>query len=125
MTRRILIVDDDADIREVAKVALEVMRDWEVLEAPDGQAGILVAKRERPDLILLDYMMPVQDGAETLRLLQADTDTAHIPVVILTAKSQSGIEQDLLDAGAVGLIKKPFDPLSLADQIEGFTGGAA
>jgi CheY-like chemotaxis protein len=83
--RRILIVDDEDDIREVAQVSLELVGQFEVLTAASGSAGIETARATQPDAILLDVMMPDMDGPTTLARLQADPATRDIPVVFLTA----------------------------------------
>ena len=112
--RRILIVDDEDDIREVAQVSLELVGQWEVLAAGCGRDGIDRARAERPDAILLDVMMPDMDGPTTLSQLQADPVTRDIPVVFLTAKAQSAERSRLAELGAAGILTKPFDPLRLA-----------
>ena|SRR5438270_3357499 len=116
-TRRILIVDDEDDIREVAQVSLELVGHWEVLTAASGRDGISSARSERPDAILLDVMMPDMDGPSTLAQLQADPLTRDIPVVFLTAKAQSADRSRLAQLGAAGILTKPFDPLKLAAEV--------
>jgi two-component system, OmpR family, alkaline phosphatase synthesis response regulator PhoP len=113
-----LIVDDDADIREVARLSLELIAGWVVTEADSGAAAVERARADRPDVILLDVMMPGLDGVATLRLLNLDRSTHDIPVIFLTAKAQIGERRHLEDAGARGLIPKPFDPLRLSAEIE-------
>jgi CheY-like chemotaxis protein len=116
-TRRILIVDDEDDIREVAQVSLELVGQWEVLTAASGRDGIERARVEQPDAILLDVMMPDMDGPTTLAQLQDDPATRHIPVVFLTAKVQSADRSRLANLGAAGVLTKPFDPLTLATDV--------
>ena len=117
MQRHILLIDDEDDIREVTAVSLETVAGWHVSSARSGVDGIELAKRAVPDAILLDVMMPEQDGPATLRLLRSNAVTARIPVIFLTAKAQS-IERERLQAiGAVGTLAKPFNPLTLANQI--------
>jgi CheY-like chemotaxis protein len=118
MRKHILLIDDEEDIREVTAVSLETVAGWQVSSADSGLAGLELARKARPDAILLDVMMPERDGPATLRLLHNDEATRGIPVIFLTAKVQS-IEQERLEAiGAAGTLAKPFDPLSLADQIK-------
>lgn len=117
MTKTILIVDDENDIREVGQLALEVSSDWRVLAASSGAEGVAQAKAERPDAILLDVMMPGMDGPTTLANLREDTATRNIPVVFLTAKVRASDRDYLLSLGAVAVLAKPFDPMSLADQV--------
>ncbi|MDQ3811627.1 MAG: response regulator [Chloroflexota bacterium] len=116
-TRRILIVDDEDDIREVAQVSLELVGQWEVMTAASGRDGIERARRAQPDAILLDVMMPDMDGPTTLAQLQADPQTRDIPVLFLTAKAQSADRTRLAQLGAAGVLTKPFDPLKLAADV--------
>ena len=113
-----LIVDDDEDIREVARLSLELIGGWTVSEAKGGAEGIEQARTLSPDVILLDVMMPEFDGVETLRGLSTDPATRQIPVIFLTAKAQIGERRRLKEAGACGLIAKPFDPMKLAHDVE-------
>jgi CheY-like chemotaxis protein len=116
-TRRILIVDDEDDIREVAQVSLELVGQYEVLTASSGRDGVRSARDEQPDAILLDVMMPDMDGPATLAELLADPLTCDIPVVFLTAKTQSSERIRLSQLGAAGILTKPFDPLKLAGEV--------
>ena len=115
--KRILVIDDDDAIREVAQVALELVGGMEVLLAASGEAGLEVAKRERPDAILLDVMMPGIDGPSTFRRLQADPTTADIPVVLLTAKVQAADSEAFKELGLAATLTKPFDPMTVASQV--------
>ena len=115
--RRILLVDDEDHIREVAQVSLEMTAGWEVLTAGSGSEGLATAVAEQPDAILLDMMMPDMDGPATFQGLLADQRTRHIPVVLLTAKVQASDRRRFAALGVAGVIAKPFDPLSLADQV--------
>lgn len=117
--RRVLIIDDEDDIREVAQASLELMGDWEVLTASSGAEGVRRAAEARPDAILLDVMMPGMDGPATLEALRADPATRGIPVVLLTAKAQASERSSLDGLGAAGLLAKPFDPMSLSDDLAG------
>lgn len=114
---RILIVDDDEDIQEVAQLALELQEDWTVLTENSGELGISLAKKEQPDAILLDVMMPQMDGMATLKELQADATTQSIPVIFLTAKVSSTEMASMEELGVCGVIVKPFDPLTLGEQV--------
>ena len=115
--RRILLVDDEDHIREVAQVSLEMTAGWEVLTAGSGTEGLATAVAEQPDAILLDMMMPDMDGPATFQGLLADQRTRHIPVVLLTAKVQAADRRRFAGLGVAGVIAKPFDPLGLADQV--------
>ncbi|MCH7786408.1 MAG: response regulator [Chloroflexi bacterium] len=115
--RRILIVDDEDDIREVAKVSLEMVGGLEVLTACSGSEAIEKAKAELPDAILLDVMMPDMDGPTTFQKIQADAAIQHIPVIFLTAKVQANDHRKFAELGVSGVIAKPFDPLNLSAQV--------
>ena len=113
----VLIIDDESDIREVAQLGLELVGGWQVATAPSGVDGLAQASADRPDVILLDVMMPDVDGPETLRLLRADPATEAVPVVFLTARSEATDVEWLEGLGASGVIAKPFDPVTLADDL--------
>jgi CheY-like chemotaxis protein len=115
--KRILIVDDEDDIREVAQVSLELVGKFEVLTACSGHDGVECARTGQPDAILLDVMMPEMDGPTTLAELRADPLTRDIPVVFLTAKTQAAERSRLAQLGAAAILTKPFDPLTLATQV--------
>lgn len=117
MSRRILIIDDEEDIREVAQLTLEALGGWEVLTADSGEAGLKQAIAESPDAILLDVMMPDLDGPATFEQLQAHPATRHIPVILLTAKVQASDQRRFAELGINAVIAKPFNPLTLADQV--------
>lgn len=114
---RILVIDDEDDIREVAQLCLEMVAGWEVLTAGSGSEGLAKAEAEQPDAILLDVMMPDMDGLATFQKLQANPATQHIPVILLTAKVQSADRHRFAEAGVTAMIAKPFNPLNLADQV--------
>lgn len=117
VTKRILIIDDDADIREATQLCLEITGHWDVLKASSGQEGITMAQLENPDVILLDIMMPGMDGFATLERLKENDDTQQIPIIILTAKSQSQEQPSLGQLKVLSVISKPYDPLTISDQI--------
>jgi CheY-like chemotaxis protein len=119
-----LIVDDDGDIREVARLSLELIGGWVVSEAEGGSQAIEQARALLPDVILLDVMMPGMDGVATLRVLVHDPRTSQIPVILVTAKAQNGELRRLEAAGACGLIAKPFDPMRLPQEIEAILSAA-
>jgi CheY-like chemotaxis protein len=110
----VLIVDDEDDIRELARISLERVGGMRVLAASSGEQGIAMAAAEQPDAILLDAMMPGMDGPATLIRLKADDATSAIPVVFLTGSVQEIEREGFLSRGARGLLPKPFDPMSLA-----------
>lgn len=115
--KHILLIDDEEDIREVAAMSLETVAGWRVTCASSGAEGIKLAEQGAPDAILLDVMMPDQDGPQTLRLLRQNVKTKAIPVLFLTAKVQAIERKRLQDIGASGTLAKPFDPMKLAEEI--------
>jgi two-component system, OmpR family, alkaline phosphatase synthesis response regulator PhoP len=114
---RVLIIDDEEDVRSVTSLALSAVGGMEVLEAAGGAEGFALAGKERPDAILLDVMMPGQNGIATLAQLRESEVTRAIPVVLLTAKAMSFELRRLEELGASGVITKPFDPMALADEL--------
>jgi len=124
MSRVVLIVDDDEHIREIAQLTLEAIAGWTVVTAASGQEGIATALAEQPDAILLDVMMPEMDGPTTVGKLKAGESTRDIPVVLLTAKVQAEDKRNFMDLGIEGIISKPFDPMTLADEISHTLGWA-
>lgn len=120
--RRILIIDDEDDIREVAALSLESIAGWNVQAASSGRAGIEAAKTAHPDAILMDVMMPEMDGPTTFREMQTIPEIAHIPVILLTAKVQGVDQRRFAGLGVAAVLFKPFDPLTLAEQISDALG---
>lgn len=122
MTKRVLVIDDEDDIREVAQLSLEAVAGWEVFGASSGSEGLRVAAEQQPDAILLDVMMPEMDGPSTFRALRAQAATAEIPVILLTAKVQASDRSRFQDLGVSGVLTKPFDPMELARQVSDTLG---
>jgi CheY-like chemotaxis protein len=120
---RILIIDDEPDIRRIARLSLSRLGGMEVVDAGNGPEGVQKAETERPDAILLDVMMPGMDGPATLAALRANPATAAIPVLFLTAKALRGEVERLRALGAAAVLAKPFDPASLAAQVRDALGG--
>lgn len=120
--KKILIVDDELDIREVTQISLEMVSGWQVLTAESGDEGITKAKQEKPDAILLDAMMPNMDGPETFQKLRDDPSTKQIPVIMFTAKIQPADRKRFADLGIKDVIAKPFDPMKLGNQIAAILG---
>ena len=114
---KVLIIDDDADIRKIAGLSLSRLGGMDVIEASSGAEGLRKAEEERPDVILLDMMMPTMDGSETLAALRAQPATATIPVIFLTAKAVLVEVERMRDLGAAGVLIKPFDPRTLATDV--------
>jgi two-component system, OmpR family, alkaline phosphatase synthesis response regulator PhoP len=115
--KRILVIDDEPDIRAVSELSLGKVGGWDVLVADSGEAGLELAERERPDAILLDSMMPGLDGAATIQRLKAAKATRDIPVLFLTAKLQRADRERYHELGAEGVLAKPFDPMQLPDEL--------
>jgi DNA-binding response OmpR family regulator len=113
----VLVIDDEAPIRLLCRVNLEAAG-VEVSEAEDGKSGLAVAREERPDVILLDVMMPGMDGWQVFDELLQDEKTASIPVVFLTARAELRDQARGLELGGVDYVTKPFNPLDLAPMIE-------
>lgn len=114
---RILLIDDEPDIQLVVRIALENVGGFTVRVCPEGEAAVVSALEFRPHLILLDVMMPGMDGPSVLHLLQSTRALAGIPVVFMTAKIQTDEVDHLLRSGAVEVIAKPFDPMTLAARV--------
>lgn len=118
---RVLVIDDEASIRLLCRVNLEA-EGMAVLEAPDGASGLDVARTERPDLVLLDVMMPVLDGWHVAEQLLADERTSTIPIIFLSARAEFRDRVRGLDIGSVGYVTKPFDPLELVPLVRELLG---
>ncbi len=115
---KVLLVDDDKNIRLIAQIGLEDTPDWIVTTAESGAEAIAKATADPPDLILLDMMMPGMDGKSTLVKLRANESTSHIPIIFMTAKVQTQELESYLALGAAGVISKPFDPITLSADIK-------
>lgn len=110
---KVLVIDDEEDVRYVARLSLTRVGRMSVVEASTGEEGVERARTERPDCILLDVMMPGMGGAATLQALRSGEDTAAIPVVFLTARVTAADIEHLSALGARGVMLKPFNPLTL------------
>ena len=120
-TFRVVLIDDDPDLRRLVKLTLEFTAGWEVTTAADGAEGIDVVRDVRPDVAVVDYMMPGMDGYEVSRRLREDPETADIPIVFLTARKELDDAQ-VRQSGAVGVVVKPFNPDTLAEELRRFCG---
>lgn len=114
---KVLYVEDDPDIRAIAELALQDVGGFNAALCSSGQQALEVAPEFGPDLILLDVMMPEMDGPETMRRLRVLDATRSTPVIFMTARIQSSEIEEYLALGAIGVIPKPFDPMTLADDI--------
>jgi CheY-like chemotaxis protein len=117
MTKHILIVDDEEDVRAIAQIGLEMGAGWNVVTASSGKEALTIAADQLPDVILLDMMMPEMDGRTTLKQLKANPKTQPIPVILVTAKAQNGHQEIFANMEVAAIFAKPFRPLKLAEQI--------
>lgn len=115
--KKVLLAEDDPDIQKVAKMSLKFAGVTDVLVVENGEECLVLAAREKPDVILLDVMMPKMDGYEACRRLKEDAATKDIPVIFLTAKAQQFEVKKGLSLGARGYLTKPFNPMSLHAEI--------
>jgi DNA-binding response OmpR family regulator len=114
---RVLLVEDDPVILRLLEVNFE-LEGYDVLLAHDGAEGIEMARDQRPDLVISDIMMPNVSGIELVEALKADAATAAIPIILLSAKAQTGDVRAGLEAGADDYVTKPFEPLELVDRVQ-------
>ena len=116
VAQTVLVVDDDPVIQRLLQVNFE-MEDYIVLTASDGAEGLEKARTEKPDILLLDVMMPKMDGIAVAQALRADPATAGLPIIMLTAKAQAADIQAGRDVGVDMYVTKPFDPLELIETV--------
>lgn len=116
---KVLLVDDDSNIRTIAAIGLEDEPDWEIVEASSGSEALGLVSDFSPDVILLDMMMPGLDGLGTFELLREKRDLQTTPIIFMTAKVQPEEVERYITLGAAGVIIKPFDPITLASEIQG------
>ena len=114
---KIMMVDDEPHIRRIGELSLRGVGKWSVVLAGSGPEALELAKKEKPDVILLDVMMPGMDGPATLAKLREAEETATIPVIFLTAKAQRHEVERYRMLGAAGVLTKPFDPMTLPDEV--------
>jgi two-component system, cell cycle response regulator DivK len=119
MSKRILVVEDQEDNRQILRDILSSVG-YEMIEVVDGEAGVTAAKRERPDLILMDIQLPLIDGYEATRRIKADTDLKEIAVIVVTSYALSGDESKARDAGCDAYVTKPYSPRQLLAKIREF-----
>jgi CheY-like chemotaxis protein len=117
---RILLVDDESDIREVVDVSLGLDPEFTMRACASGADALVTAAQWPPSLILLDVMMPLMDGPATLANLRKDPRTADIPVVFLTARTQTAEIEHFISLGARGVLSKPFNPMTLAASVRSY-----
>lgn len=116
--KRILHVDDDDDIRVITKMTLELVGHYDVRQYPSGEATLDDIGDFSPQLLLLDFMMPGMSGEELWRRLEGRPGFENVPVIFMTAKAEKSFAKNLVDAGALEVILKPFEPTQLCQQIE-------
>lgn len=114
---KVLVVEDDRSIQMVLELVLSRVAQCQVLTASNGLEGIQRIQKEKPDVVLLDLMMPEMDGFEVCQRSKADESTKHIPIIFLTAQPQPASVARAMALGAAGYIVKPFDPIKIVDQI--------
>ncbi|MCD1646106.1 response regulator [Marinobacter adhaerens] len=114
---RVLYVEDDPDIRAIAEIALQEVGGLEAALCESGAVAVETAPGFDPELFLLDVMMPGMDGPTTLKALRELDGMAEVPVIFMTARLQSSEIREYRELGALGVIPKPFDPMTLSDQI--------
>lgn len=117
-----LVVDDDEDVRGITEIALGHVGGWEIITAPGGLRALDLAREHRPDVIVMDLMMPDMDGITTFHELQRHEESRGIPVVLLTAKGAIGDAQPWDGVGLAGVISKPFHPMTLAAEVAALVG---
>lgn len=117
MTKSILVVDDEEDVRALIQLGLEMKAGWNVLNASSGEEAIAIAQNQKPDVILLDLMMPDMDGKTTLQRLKSNPATQQIPVILMTAKSKYSVEESFNGLDVAAIFTKPLRPLNLPQQI--------
>lgn len=116
--QKIMLVEDEQDIREIARLSLETLGSFTIYPCSSGQEALDTAPKIKPDLIILDMMMPGIDGLTTLQLLRKNPTLANIPVIFMTAKAQPHEIKRYIESGAIGAISKPFDPMHLSEEIK-------
>ena len=116
--KRILYVEDESDIQAIAKIALESVGGFTLMICSSGKEALEKAAEFAPELLLLDVMMPEMDGPSTLKLLRKIPDLNSVPAIFMTAKVQPSEVEELKTLGALDVIAKPFDPMTLAEQIK-------
>ncbi len=120
---KVLLVDDEPDIRRIGQIGLELVGKWIVVQAHNGIQALALAASELPDVILLDVMMPDLDGPSTFVRLRDNPATTHIPVIFITAKAQVDEVASYRALGAAGVIAKPFDPMTLPSEMRSIIDG--
>lgn len=117
MAKKVMLADNEEGIRALVSAILGDRTQYQVLLATDGDEALRIARREKPDLLFLDVLMPCLDGYEVCRALKEDADTSHIKIIMLTALAQESVEGKAIAAGADGYLTKPFSPTTLLEKV--------
>jgi CheY-like chemotaxis protein len=120
--KKVLLIDDEEFIGQIVKSCIELFSNWQIITANSGEEGLISVATDRPDVILLDMLMPTMDGFAVLKKLQADPQLADIPVVLLTARVDLTESQKIAQLGVQGVIAKPFHPTKIVSQVERILG---
>ena len=123
MTKRILVVEDQEDNRQIVRDLLTA-NDYQLTEAENGEEALAAVAKERPDLILMDIQLPLLDGYQATRRIKADPTLKHIPIIVVTSYALSGDEAKARNAGCDAYVAKPFSPRALLDKIRQFASAA-
>jgi CheY-like chemotaxis protein len=114
---KVLVVEDDRSIQMVLELVFTRMAKCEVVLASDGTEGLAMIQKHKPDVVLLDLMLPGMDGFEVCQRSKADEATRHVPIIFLTAQPQPAAVARAMSLGAAGYLVKPFDPIKIIDQV--------
>jgi two-component system, cell cycle response regulator DivK len=121
--KRILLIEDNEFNRKIVRDLL-ARQPYDLLEANDGEAGVAAARRDRPDVIVMDVQLPKLSGLDATRAIRADPETAKIPIIVVTSFALSGDDKKAMDAGASAYLAKPYSPRQLLDTIRKMAGDA-
>jgi CheY-like chemotaxis protein len=121
-TKTLLLIDDDEMSRWLVELCLEIFVDWQITAVVSGKEGLKAIAKAKPDVILLDIVMPDMDGFTFVKQLKADSPLAHIPIVALTSCTNRFSHQTFTDLGCQGVISKPFNTITLGSQISQILG---
>ena len=119
MSKRVLVVEDQEDNRQILRDLLANVG-YEMIEAQNGEEALIAARTQSPDLILMDIQLPILDGYEATRRIKAQADLRHIPIIVVTSYALSGDEEKARAAGCDHYVTKPYSPMQLLKVIKGF-----
>ena len=121
--KKILLVEDNEFNRKIVRDLL-ARQPYDLLEAHDGEAGVAAARRDKPDVIVMDVQLPKLSGLDATRAIRAEPETATIPIIVVTSFALSGDDKKAMDAGASAYLAKPYSPRQLLDTIRRMAGDA-